>query len=360
MIEETNSFTNPLLEDLWAFTKTETVLTAFELGLFQVLLPSSHQSVDVLAKKLQIDPSALKRLLQLLQTWGYVSLQADDTVMPSPQTMALFPTVESQSSWLAYATYIRQVQAAWRDLGATFKQGTPTGAAFSLGEAEARFSNLNEGLGLLHAPLADALFTALLPYLPCVESNQTAVHCLDVGAGSGVWSIPFLRAFDQAAVTFLDYPSVLAQAEASTVLAPFKSRMRLVACDFESTNLEWQPNAIAPATVVMIANVLKELSHEARINLLEKAWQQLAKGGVMVIVETLNEPTQGGLPLVSTVANLHLLATSMSSTGCFTAESLSHLCETVLFKKSGGGIDLTWLAIEPLKLQGLSAMVIQK
>jgi ubiquinone/menaquinone biosynthesis C-methylase UbiE len=278
--------------------------------------------------------------------------------MPTQQTVALFSTTEKQASWLAYATYIRQVQAAWRDLSATFKQGTPTGAAFSLGEAEARFSNLNEGLGLLHAPLADALFTALLPYLQNIDS-QTALHCLDVGAGSGVWSIPFLKAFEQATATFLDYPSVLAQAEASTALTPFKSRMRLVSCDFESSNLEWQPTAIAPATVVMIANVLKELSTEARIKLLEKAWQQLAKGGVLVMVETLTDATQEELPLVATVADLHLLATSSNSAGCLSQDALSHLCETVLLKTTGG-IDLHWLTIDALKQQGLSALVIQK
>ncbi|MCX5920468.1 MAG: methyltransferase [Candidatus Melainabacteria bacterium] len=357
MIAPPASANTPLLEDLWAFTKTETVLVAFELGLFKALI-ATPLPIEGLANQVQIEPVALTRLLNLLQTWGYVTLQANQTVSATQQTTHLFSSPEKQASWHAYATYIRQVQAAWGGLPSTIQQGTPTGSAFSLNEAEARFSNLNEGLLQLHAPLADALFTALLPYLPSHETNPTC-HWLDVGAGSGVWSIPFLKAFPQGTVTFLDYPSILAQAEASTALAPFKNRMRLIACDFESTSVEWQPETIADATVVIMGNVLRELSHEGRVNLLKKAWHQLTEAGVLVIVETLTDAKSTTVPLASTVADLHLLATSFNSTGCLTKASLTALCQSVLGATSGG-IDLTWLTIDAMKQQGLAGVVIKK
>jgi hypothetical protein len=272
--------------------------------------------------------------------------------------VALFNSEAHQAGWLAYATYIRQVQAAWGSLTTTLKQGTPTGTAFSLGEAEARFSNLNEGLRLFYEPLAEALFNALLPYLPMVGS-QADLHCMDLGAGSGVWSVPFLKAFPQATVTCLDYPSVLAQAEASLALAPFKSRMRLIACDFESSNLDWQMETIVPAQVILIANVLKELSPESQLNLLKKSGQHLATGGVIVIIEILKEDNpQQSVPLVSIVADLHLLATSFSSIGCLTQTSLIQLCETA-FEESGG-IDFRWLELDSFRQQGLSVVIIQK
>ena len=353
---------NPLLEDLWAFTKTETLLTAFELGLFNQLIASqadTPKTLQTLAKELHLEETSLKRLCNLLQTWGYVTINLEQTtVTPTPQTVALFGSEAHQAGWLAYATYIRQVQAAWGGLTTTLKQGTPTGTAFSLVEAEARFSNLNEGLRLLYEPLAETLFNALLPYMSMADS-QAALHCVDVGSGSGVWSLPFLKAFPHATVTCLDYPSVLAQAEASTALAPFKDRMRLIACDFESTNLEWCMETITHAQVVLMANVLRELSQEGQLDLLKKAGLHLATGGVMVIIETLKEGTpQQGIPLVYTVTDLHLLATSFSSTGCLTKTALIQLCETA-FEESAG-IDLRWLDLEAFRQQGLSVVIIQK
>ncbi len=361
MIEQTLSTHNPLLEDLWAFAKTETLLATFELGLFAAIVQTeTPQTVQDLANQLQVDPYGLKRLLSLLQTWGYVTLNSDKTtVVPTPQTIELLGSETQKSGWLAYATYIRQVQAAWGGLTSTLQHGTPTGSAFSLSEAEARFSHLNEGLRLLHEPLATALFSVLATYLPA-GTAEPSLHCVDIGAGSGVWSLPFLKAYPQGSVTFLDYPSVLAQAENSSALAPFKSRMRLISCDFESSSLEWQIETIAPAQVVLIANVLRELSHEAQINLLKKAWQQVEQNGIIVIVEALaTDASEPAMPLVSTVADLHLLATSFNSTGCLTKKSLTQLCETP-FEHSGGVIDFNWLDLNSFKQQGLFACVIQK
>ena len=358
MIEQTLSAHNPLLEDFWAFAKTETLLATFELGLFAAIVQTeTPQTVQDLASQLQLDPFGLKRLLSLLQTWGYVSLNPDKTtVIATPQTRELLGSETQKSGWLAYATYIRQVQAAWGGLTSTLQHGTPTGSAFSLSEAEARFSHLNEGLRLLHEPLATALFCVLASYLPA----EASLHCVDVGAGSGVWSLPFLKAYPQATVTFLDYPSVLAQAENSSALVPFKHRMRLVSCDFESSSLEWQTETIAPAQVVFIANVLRELSHEAQLNLLKKAWQQVEQAGIIVVVEALaNDASKPAISLVSTVADLHLLATSFNSTGCLTKEGLTQLCETA-FEQSDGVIDFNWLELPLLQQQGLFACVIQK
>lgn len=360
MIEQTLSAHNPLLEDLWAFAKTETLLATFELGLFAAIVQTkTPQTVQDLANQLQVDPYGLKRLLSLLQTWGYVTLNSDrTTVFPTPQTIELLGSATQKAGWLAYATYIRQVQAAWGGLTSTLQHGTPTGSAFSLSEAEARFSHLNEGLRLLHEPLATDLFSVLASYLPA-KTAETSLHCVDVGAGSGVWSLPFLKAYPQGSVTFLDYPSVLAQAENSTALAPFKRRMRLISCDFESSSLEWQTETIAPAQVVLIANVLRELSPEAQINLLKKAWQQVEQGGIIVVVEALaNDASKPATPLVSTVADLHLLATSFSSTGCLIKTSLVQLCETTF--ESSGRIDFQWLQSDLFTGQGLSVLMIKR
>ena len=57
MIAPPASANNPLLEDLWAFTKTETVLVAFELGLFKALI-ATPLPIEGLANQLQIEPVA--------------------------------------------------------------------------------------------------------------------------------------------------------------------------------------------------------------------------------------------------------------------------------------------------------------
>jgi 2-polyprenyl-3-methyl-5-hydroxy-6-metoxy-1,4-benzoquinol methylase len=153
------------------------------------------------------------------------------------------------------------------------------------------------------------------------------------------------------------------QTEQSTPLAPFVNRIRLIPCDFESNALHWETQAMEPAHVVLIANVLRELSHEGQANLLKNAWQHLAPGGIIAIVEILNlndTPTSTAypLPLVATVADCHLLATSFNSAGCLSATSLIQLCDQIVANSLGSTV--AWLPIETLAQQGLSVLTVKK
>lgn len=356
-----------LLEDLWAFTKTDALLTALELGVFTQLLNQTNVSVTALANTLAVESTALEKLLMFLGNMGYVALQhATGIVTLTPHAHHTFKNAASLQAWQAYATYLRQVQAAWQTLPTTVQHGVPTGAAFGLTEAEARFSNLNEGLRVLHAPLATELCTALQPYLSAITHNNTnyPLRWLDVGAGSGVWSLPWFTQFPQGEATMVDLPAVLAQAEQSAALQSFKHRIHFLSADCESSHpFSGTHLTTTQYPVILVANLLRELSQEARVQLLKNLTALLAVNGIIVIVDIVLEPertTSSSEPLLVTASPVQLLTTSITSSGILTSETLTALLTASGIHNEKRTFLISTINLSSLQTLGLSAAVIQK
>lgn len=357
-----------LLEDLWAFTKTDALLTALELGVFTQLLNQTNVSVTALANTLAVESTALEKLLMFLGNMSYVALQHTTGVVTlTPHAHHTFKNAASLQAWQAYATYLRQVQAAWQTLPTTVQHGVPTGAAFGLTEAEARFSNLNEGLRVLHAPLATELCTALQPYLSAITHNNTnyPLRWLDVGAGSGVWSLPWFTQFPQGEATMVDLPAVLAQAEQSAALQPFKHRIHFLSADCESSHpFSGTHLTTTQYSVILVANLLRELSQEARVQLLKNLTALLAVNGIIVIVDIVLEPkhttTNGSQPLLVTASPVQLLTTSITSSGVLTSETLMALLAASGIHNENRTFLISTINLPSLQALGLSATVIQK
>jgi hypothetical protein len=357
-----------LLEDLWAFTKTDALLTALELGVFAQLLEQPPLTIPALAEALSVETTALEKLLVFLSNMGYMQVHAATGVVTlTPQATGVFNNAVTVQAWQAYATYMRQVQAAWQTLPTTVQHGVPTGAAFGLTEAEARFSNLNEGLRVLHAPLATALLKALQPYL--LATLNQSFHWMDIGAGSGVWSLPLLEAFPYGKATLVDLPAVLAQAEQSAVLQPFNHRIQFLSADCEAPQPFSSKQLSATAyDVIIIANILRELSQEARIRLLQNAVTMLAPTGTIIIVDvmaTTGDTTESTSDAVSqstmvAASNVQLLTTSVTSSGTLTPQTLAVLLTASGIDNDNQMFSISTISIPSLQALGLGATIIQK
>lgn len=123
---------------------------------------------------------------------------------------------------------------------------------------------------------------------------------LDVGCGSGVWSLEIAARLPQAQVTGLDLPSVLDAFSARAAKMGLQERTTCMPGDM------WQIE-LAPERydLVMIANVLRLEPAEKAELLVARVAASLRRGGTMVIVDAL----AGGSPsreLARSVYALHL------------------------------------------------------
>jgi ubiquinone/menaquinone biosynthesis C-methylase UbiE len=142
----------------------------------------------------------------------------------------------------------------------------------STAERSAAYKELTKALGRLFHDAAQELAVKLTP----------RERILDVGAGSGVWSLAMAERSDAAQVTAIDLAQVLPAFEERAESLGLCDRVELVAADYHSMNL---PSEAFDR--VLLANVLHlEPPHSAR-SLLRRVTAALAPGGELVVIDVL-------------------------------------------------------------------------
>lgn len=167
--------------------------------------------------------------------------------------------------------------AAFRALWAHTPEFVRSGARLSAmdgasGERAAAYRDTVGGLGSLFEPAARLL----------ADSLPARERILDVGAGSGVWSLEMLRSNASSHATALDFEQVLPSFRARAEQLGLGSRVATLGGDFQRVDLA------RTFERVILANVLHLEDEEGARELLAKAAAALVPGGDLVIVDVLD------------------------------------------------------------------------
>ncbi len=299
-----------LQQGLFAFQQSQVLLCAWHSGLLPYLAQHPQgASVTAMAQALSLpNPVHLQALLHLLQQQGVVQLTEGPTPLWQLER-SLQPYLEEGhplyvGPWFAHAQHTAQV---WQSLTPLLSHGALGGTPFSLEEAETRFATLNPLFNVLHYPLAQAVVSALTPHVP-PPSSAAALQVLDVGAGSGVWSLALAEAFPHLHTTLLDYPAVVEQAQHSleqAVARGQKPETLLHRTQYLPQPLEQAPLANEAYDVVLLGLLLHPLgSVEAMEEALAMLWHSLKPQGLMVVIERLEGEAALGHPAAAALAEL--------------------------------------------------------
>lgn len=123
---------------------------------------------------------------------------------------------------------------------------------------------------------------------------------LDVGAGSGVWSLAFAAEEPGARITAVDRPAVLAVARENAASAGVADRMTDLPGDWRDVELE--PESF---DLCLIANLCHLESGEAVRELFERVLPALRPEGLLMVVDTIPE-VLGEAPLALRLQTLRL------------------------------------------------------
>jgi 2-polyprenyl-3-methyl-5-hydroxy-6-metoxy-1,4-benzoquinol methylase len=258
-----------------------TLVAACQGNLLQALL-NGYATTTMYAEELGLDPTATERILEVLTSLGFADCRQDryaasaalkDLDAISPGGVDGFGAMWSQVP----AFLLRGERFAHVD-------GPPDAR-------EAVYSGVVSKLALVYAHGARQLAVAL-PGRPA--------HILDVGAGSGIWSLAMAERHTETHVTALDFPTVLQAFRIQAEHMGLSDRIGLLPGNFHCVAIPEDR-----FDRIVLANVLHLEPPERAATLIRRLTTALLPGGDLVIVDMMGDGTAVG-ERAQAIYGLHL------------------------------------------------------
>jgi SAM-dependent methyltransferase len=286
----------PIVQAAWSFAVTRVLTTAVDLDLFTAIA-RGHRTLEALVKDRACSPRGLATLLHALTSLGYVEATHDGYRLP-PMSVA-FLSQASPSYMGAYLQHqVQESWGTWSQLTEVVRSGEPARQSVHGDAADAAFfSGLVASLHVINAPAASVAARVLDER----RAHQPGV-VLDVGAGSGVWSLALARQHPETRATVLDLPDVI-----DTVTRPFVTREgcadRFAFRPGDFTSTDFGESAF---DVIVLGHICHGEGAEGTQALLRRAFRALRPGGEILIAEFVPDDDRDGPPLPLLFA-LHML-----------------------------------------------------
>lgn len=285
----------PLLEMVYGAWAAKTVTVATELGIFTIAAQKGSLSVEEVAEELNI---ATRPAEMLLNACVSLELLARDGVsyMNTPITDEFL--VKDKPSYFGDMIILTGVRDyhVWGDLKKAVLTNRPVRP-----DIEALTSTRETA-----RPFTEAMHNvAIAPAIALSDLiDFSKFKCLlDLGAGSGAYSIMVAKKYPNLKVILFDFPHVCEVADEFVRELGASADVTTYAGDFTTDEL---PEG---ADVVLLGNVLPHRNEEKNRILLQKVYDYLPTGGMLIIVELLLDEDKSG-PLSATLFGLHMLMVS--------------------------------------------------
>lgn len=269
------------------FQQSRVVLTAVELDVFTVLGDEARPSSEV-AARVGTDPRATDRLLNALVAMGLLE-KAGGRFRNGP--FAARHLVRGRPDYLAGLGHSVHLWSTWSTLTEAVRAGhsvapRPAGDAARWREA---FIAAMHWRGQAQADEVTALLDL-----------SRVRRVLDVGGGSGVFSMAFVRARPGLHATIVDLPEVVPLTRRYVAEAGLADRIRVVAGDLTRDALGRDYD------LVFISAVVHSFPPEENRRLLKQAVAALAPRGRVVVQDFLMNESRTG-PLHAALFALNML-----------------------------------------------------
>jgi 2-polyprenyl-3-methyl-5-hydroxy-6-metoxy-1,4-benzoquinol methylase len=243
------------------------VVAAYQSHLLQALLNGSATPA-MYAEELGLDVTATERILDVLAQVGVADCEhgsyAASTELSHLDALQLGGLDAIGALWSQVPAFLVHGERL------TLMDGPPA-------VREAAYSGMVSGLARIFAEGARQLATTL---------SGSPTQILDVGAGSGIWSLAMAERHPEARVTALDFPTVLQAFRAQAEHMGLADRVETLAGDAHVLDLPRQR-----FDRIVLANVLHLEPPAQAAALIRRVASSLVSGGDLVIVEMLGDGT---------------------------------------------------------------------
>jgi phospholipid N-methyltransferase len=286
-----------------SFMECRILHTAAELNLFTILAKKPLSAKEV-ADKIGGDARGTGFLLDAVAAIGL--LTKHDQTYCCESSISQLLSADSPDSILPMVLHMSHLWGRWSYLPEIVKGGPTAREEF---EFSRNPQELRAFIGAMHsigAPLAKQIVASVDP--------EASRNLLDVGGGSGTYTISFLRAVPEMRATIFDLPEVIEMARERLKNEGLLDRTTLVPGSFYTDELPQGHD------LVLISAIIHSNSLEENLDLYKKAFRSLNSGGRILIRDHVMEPDRV-YPKDGAVFAINMLV-GTSGGGCYMYEEI--------------------------------------
>lgn len=280
-----------IIDDVRNFMKSRVILTAAELDFFSKL-DGNFVSAKELAEMLGLDERATTRLLDCLVT--YDLLEKENNHYRTTEKGAYLSS-KNRESVLPMIKHMNAIWNNWSHLTEIIKTGAPFNLR-SVVDSESK-EDRNAFIGAMHVA-AKQISTKIADDYDLSSFNKL----LDIGGGSGAYTIAFLKKNPQLNAVIFDLEGVIPIAKEKISENNFLDRVDFVVGDFYVDDLP------TGCDIALLSAIIHQNSPQQNVELYRKIYHALDPGGTLIIRdhimdESRTDPSAGALFALNMLVN---------------------------------------------------------
>lgn len=274
-----------ILQMSWGYAPTLILEAALRNKVFDTL-DAGPKSIAEVAQSTGASPRGLRALMNALVGLELLRKTTPDTYALTPESSAFL--VSSKPSFMGgmAAHTSQQLIPSWLQLSTVVATGRPATSVNRQDGGEAFFQELVSNIFTMSYAPARALAAHL-----ALGDSGAPFRVLDLGAGSGVWSIAIAQSSPRVQVTAIDFPGVLPITQKHADKFGVGDRYTMLPGDLGTVDFGRNFNLIT------IGHILHSEGVDRSKKLLRKCFDALAPGGTIAIQEFLVNPDRTGPPM---------------------------------------------------------------
>jgi SAM-dependent methyltransferase len=273
-----------------AFMRSRIILTAAELDLFTII-HDSVTSAEKIAERSGLDLRALERVLDCLVTFGL--LDKDGGAYSLTGEGASYSSKHPASA-LPMLLHMSRLWVSWSDLTEIVQKG-PGSVQKPPGPMD--IDSRRSFIGAMHV-IGRVLSEEIAGSLDLRGYRKL----LDIGGGSGTYTIAFLRHNHQLKAILFDLKDVIPLASERLSSEGLLDRVELIAGDFYSGELP------GGCDLALLSAIIHQNSPQQNLELYRKAYRSLEPGGMLLIRDHIMDerrtrPSEGAMFAINMLVN---------------------------------------------------------
>jgi ubiquinone/menaquinone biosynthesis C-methylase UbiE len=281
------------MEDLTGAWKAQTLVAAVELDVFG-RIAAGKRTAKLIAGAAGASPRGMTSLLDALTAIGYLRKTGGRYGLQPITAAFLVPGEKAYVGAMAHALSL--TWDAWKDLTEAVRSGHPVETLDVAEKGKEFFPKLVASI----FPGNFAASTVAVTRLP--EKERRKIHrILDVGAGSGAWSLAFAQAIPEARVTTVDFP------EMTPITREFAEKFGVASrYDYLEGDLRQVEFGRDAYDLVILGHIIHSEGENHGKELLAKSYAALRPGGKLLIAEFVPNDARTG-PAMPLLFGLNML-----------------------------------------------------
>jgi len=303
---------NTIREFASSFQKSRILLSAFELDLF-TNIDESGISSNQIAENLHLDPHACERLMNALASLEFLT-KRDDLFFNTADSFTFLS--KKSPDYLGGMMHTNHLWNTWSNLTKVVKTGK-----------SAHPEEINErGKDWLFAfitAMHDRAKKQAPPQIANIDLSAIK-SVLDIGGGSGAFSMEFVSQKPGIEATVFDLPNVVPITQKFIDREGFSGRIKTYTGDYTTDEL---PKGF---DLVFLSAIIHSNSLEVNKDLIKKCYQSLNSNGKIIIQDWImnNERTQ---PISGAIFAINMLVGTEAG-DCFTEQEVTEMLTAAGFK----------------------------